>query len=527
MNPGRWLALAALTLLLAACQHDPALNFPPGAQVLHLASQDDVPTLDPAAGYDTASWSFEQALFDTLVRYADGSIALKPDLATSWESSPDATHFTFHLRHDARFSNGRVVTSGDLKYSLQRVLTPATRSKGIEYYRNILGAEDYIAGRANDVRGIATPDPYTISFTLRAPDPIFIHKLCMPFAAAVPREAVQRWGDDFSSHPVGSGAFELKQWRRGQYLVLTRNPYYFVRGQPRLDAVVERVGVNEELEWLQYRAGEVDVAGIPSADFPAVIKDPRLAPLILKIVSAATDYLGLNCQMAPLTDVRVRRAFNYAIDKRKLLALLNGRGVIAHDVLPPGLPGYDPDLAGYPYDPARARHLLAAAGVKAGFAPELWMRADQTMLLLGESIQQDLALVGINVRLKPVAWGPLLEAVRQPSTVALSLLGWEADFPDPENFLNVLFSKAQWGSNNDTFYYNPEVDRLMAQAAPLADLHQRLALYKQAEKLIVADAPWVFLYHPVTYVIRQPWVHGWVLNPMRPTRFEKVWISAH
>jgi ABC-type transport system substrate-binding protein len=526
MNFCRGLVLAAC-VLLASCQNNSALIFPPGAQVLHLASQDDVPTLDPAAGYDTASWSFEQALFDTLVRYADGSIALEPDLALSWESSPDATHFTFHLRHDARFSNGRAVTSADLKYSLQRVLTPATRSKGIEYYRNILGAEDYIAGRAGDVRGIATPDPYTISFTLSAPDPIFIHKLCMPFAAAVPREAVQRWGDDFSSHPVGSGAFELRQWRRGQYLVLVRNPYYFARGQPRLDAIVERVGVNEELEWLQYRAGEVDVAGIPSADFPAVIKDLRLAPLIHKIVSAATDYLGFNCQMAPFSDVRVRRAFNYAIDKHKLLALLNGRGVIAHDVLPPGLPGYDPELSGYPYDPARARGLLAAAGVKAGFAPELWMQADQTMLLLGESIQQDLALVGIDVRLKPVAWGPLLEAVRQPNSVPLSLLGWEADFPDPENFLNVLFSKAQWGSNNDTFYYNPKVESLLAQAAPLANPRRRLALYEQAEKLIVADAPWVFLYHPVTYVIVQPWVHGWVLNPMRPTRFEKVWLSPH
>lgn len=521
------IALAALAALLAACQRNPALHFPPGAQVLYLASQDDVPTLDPAAGYDTASWSFEQALFDTLVRYADASIALEPDLALSWESSSDATGFVFHLRHDARFSNGRAVTSADLKYSIQRVLDPATRSKGIEYYRNIAGAEDFIAGRARDVRGIATPDPYTISFTLTAPDPIFIQKLCMPFAAAVPREAVERWGDDFSSHPVGSGAFELKQWRRGQYLVLVRNPYYFAPDQPRLDALVERVGVNEELEWLQYQAGEVDVAGIPSAEFPAVMKNPRLARLTLKIISAATDYLGMNCQMAPFTDVRVRRAFNYAIDKQKLLELLNDRGVIARDVLPPGLPGYDPDLTGYPYDPARARQLLAAAGVKAGFAPELWMRADQTMLLLGESIQQDLALVGINVRLKPVAWGPLLEALRQPGAVPLALLGWEADFPDPENFLNVLFSKAQWGSNNDTFYYNPEVESLLAEAGPLADPRRRFALYDRAERLIVADAPWVFLYHPVTYVIRQPWVHGYVLNPMRPARFEKVWISPH
>jgi oligopeptide transport system substrate-binding protein len=121
----------------------------------------------------------------------------------------------------------------------------------------------------------------------------------------------------------------------------------------------------------------------------------------------------------------------------------------------------------------------------------------------------------------------LLEAVRQPRTVPLFNFGWEADFPDPENFLQVLFSKQQWGSNNDTFYNNPRVDALLEEAAPVSDLALRYHLYDQAEKIIVADAPWVFLYHPVTYVIRQPWVHGLILNPMRPARYDTVWLSAH
>jgi ABC-type transport system substrate-binding protein len=257
------------------------------------------------------------------------------------------------------------------------------------------------------------------------------------------------------------------------------------------------------------------------------MKTPRLKALTLRMVTLATEYLGMNCQMAPFTDVRVRRALNYAIDKRKLIAVLNGRGVVARGVMPPGLPGYDPNIQGYDYNPAAARRLLEAAGVPSGLAPILWMRADQTEMMIGQSIQQDLALVGVNVVLKPVAWGPLLEAVRQPKTVELVSLGWEADFPDPENFLEVLFAREQWGANNDTFYDNSAVNKILREAAPVSDDAQRYALYQEAEKIIISDAPWVFLYHPVTYVIRQPWVHGYVLNPIRPTRWEKVWLSPH
>ena len=172
-------ALAAAALWLAAASGAavggagcrgagaPAMPaFPPGAQVLHLAVQDDVPTLDPAAGYDTASWTFEQMIFDTLVRYSDGGVDLVPEIATSWDESPDARVFTFHLRRDARFTNGRAVTAADFKYEIERVLDPATRSKGMEYFREITGAAEFQAGHAHEVAGIATPDPWTIVFHL-------------------------------------------------------------------------------------------------------------------------------------------------------------------------------------------------------------------------------------------------------------------------------------------------------------------------------------------------------------------------
>ncbi len=529
MTPLRTALILLALVALAGCRSSTDdFGFPPDAMVLRLTSNDDVPTLDPAAGYDTASWTFEQAIFDTLVRYGDSDVVLHPGVATSWESSPDGTVFTFHLRNDVRFTNGRSLTAADFKYGIERVIDPANLSKGMEYYQTIVGAADFAAHRKPHVDGIETPDPFTLVFRLTGPDPIFPHKLSMPFASAVPREEVEKWGEDFSRHVVGSGPFKLREWIGGQRLVLEKNPDYRLGGIPRLDGIVEQVGVNGELEWLKFESGEIDVVeGIPPSEFPYVMKHPSLRKLTRSKTTVTTTYLGMNCQMPPFTNVRVRQAFNYAIDKKKLVAVLNGRGLVARGVLPPNLPGFDPGVRGYDYDPTKARALLESAHFPLALKPNLWFRADQTTVMLAESIQQDLALVGISISLKPVAWGPLLEAIRQPNNVELFMSGWEADFPDPENFLSVLLSRKQFGSNNDAFYTDPEVEKLLDEAAPITDMTKRYELYDQAQKIVIEDAPWVFLYHPVSYVICKPWVHDYVLNAMRPTRFDQVWLSKH
>ncbi len=521
-------AVVAMTfVMLTGCQPSTDnFGFPPTAKVLRLASNDDIPSLDPAAGYDTASWTFEQAVFDTLVTYGDADVELHPEVATSWESSPDGTVFTFHLRKDVRFSNGRSVTAADFKFGIERVIDPATLSKGMEYYQEIVGAEEFAAHRKAHVDGIETPDPYTMIFRLTGPDPIFPHKLAMPFASAVPREVVEKWGEDFSRHVIGSGAFKLREWIGGQRIVFEKNPYYWKKDEPRLDGIAQQLGVNGELQWLKFESSEIDVLeAIPPSEFPYVMKTPALRALTLNKSTVTTSYLGMNCQMAPFDDVRVRQAFNYAINKEKLIAVINGRGVVARGVLPPNLPGYDPEVRGYNYDPTKARELLEQAHFPRDFKPLLWFRADQTGEMLAESIQQDLALVGVGVALKPVAWGPLLEAIRQPKNVQLFMSAWEADFPDPENFLGVLLSRQQFGSNNDAFYTNPQVETLLDQAALITDMKKRYAIYDQAQRLIIADAPWVFLFHPVQYVMRKPWVHDYIMNPMRPTRFEPIWMS--
>jgi ABC-type transport system substrate-binding protein len=337
---------------------------------------------------------------------------------------------------------------------------------------------------------------------------------------------VARWGEDFGRHPIGSGPFLLQEWRSGRQLVFVRNPDYFVAGVPRLAGVVRLVGVNDDLGWLKFESGKLDIdLSIPPPEFPRVMADPHYQPLLRKETTMRTQYIGMNCAVAPFTDRRVRQAMNYAVNKEKLLRLISRRGVVAKGVIPPNMPGYNPAIVGYRFDPDHARELLAAAGFPHGFSTTLWVRLDDTTLRLAQAVQQDLADVQVDVRIKPVAWGPLLEAVRSPDLVPFFFLGWEADFPDPSNFLEVLMHSKNIGSNNDTRYNNPEVDRRLDEAARTVDPAARLALLQTVEQQVVDDAPWVFLYHPVSYALVSPRVRDFQLHPLRPPRVVRTWLA--
>jgi ABC-type transport system substrate-binding protein len=516
----------------AGCMRDDRLEWPPrvpGEQrggVLRLAVSEDVPTLDPAVGYDTLSWFFEQHLFETLVGYDDAN-ALVPALAERWELSPDRRLYRFTLRENLVFSDGTLLTAADAAGSIERVLEPRTRSQGAEYFRGIRGALEFVAGKTPHVSGLDAHDTRTLVIELAQADPLFLHKLALMFAAVVPVSLALELGDDFTNRPVGSGPFVLREWRRGERIVLARNPRYRRPDLPYVDGVVEQIGVNQELAWLMFESGELDVAPIPPADFPAVMRDPKRAGRITNATTLSSAYIGINCQMPPFDDRRVRQALNYAVDKAALIALLNGRGIAARGMVPPNLPGYAAEVAGYGFDPARARDLLTEAGLAQGFATELWTQSNDTDLKIAQKVQQDLARVGIKLRIKPVAWSSFLEAIRQPRTVPLFDLGWSADFPDPGNFLDVLFHSKNWDANNHTFYGSPVVDRLLDEARTLPDEQARYRLYSEAERLIVDDAPMIFLYHPITYVISHQRVHGYRIHAFLPPRVTEVWLDPN
>jgi peptide/nickel transport system substrate-binding protein/oligopeptide transport system substrate-binding protein len=253
------------------------------------------------------------------------------------------------------------------------------------------------------------------------------------------------------------------------------------------------------------------------------MRDPTQAALTVHATALDTMFIGLNCQMPPLDDRRVRQALNYAVNKAGVIALLNGRGVEAHGIVPPNMPGYHVDLAGYPYDPAKARALLAEAGLAAGFTTEIWTQGTDSDLKIAQKIQQDLTKVGVQLEIKSVAWSSFLEAIRQPKTVPVFDLGWSADFPDPSNFLDVLFHSG--GANNHSFYANPEVDRLLERARTMLDETARFGVDAEAERMIVDDAPIILLYHPITYVMHDGRVHDYAIHPLLPARLTDVWLD--
>jgi ABC-type transport system substrate-binding protein len=494
--------------------------------VLRLAAGDDVRTLDPAIGYDVVSWAFEAMIFSTLVDYDSGT-TIVPELAESWETSGDGKRFTFHLRQDVRFSSGRAFTAADVKYSLERLLKPSIHSQGAEFFQEIEGAEEYAAGNADGVRGIVVTGPHRVDLVLTAPDLLFLHKLAMPFASVVDREAVDRHGDvGFARNPAGTGAFVFAEWVYGQRLRLARNPTYFRPERPYLDGVELSIGASDQLAWFKYQRGELDISGIPSAEFTRVRADPRYRPVLLERTTLRTQYLGLNNELAPFDQVAVRQAMNFAVDKERLLDLIDRRGVVANGILPPDMPGYDPNRpVTYPYDPAAARRRLDEAGLAAGFVTTLWATRDDGALRIAQSVQQDLRAVGVDLRIKPVDFPALIEAIRHPRQVPIFLLGWEADFPDASNFLTVLLHSRGRGANNNAFYANPDVDRLLDEADATADPARRLALFQAAETQIMHDAPWIPLFHPVTFAVRHPRVRGYELHPLRPARIENTWLA--
>ena len=535
VDPQLLVPLSLIFLFLAvSCSGDArSERLRPGENVLRIAVPSDPRSLDPAIAYDVVTWPLVRTLFHGLVDY-DDELNLVPWHARSWSISEDGRTITFKLRQDIRFSNGRPITSEDFAYSLERILNPATRSPGQGFYRNIIGAGAFQDGSADRVSGLRTPDRETLEIELVHPDLPFLYCIAMPFAYAVPREEVERHGDRFGRYPVGGGPYTLAAWQRGTRMLLEKSPSYYRADEVRLEAIELMVGGDETLHMMMFERGELDIAsvtsaGIPDADFIRVMNDPVLRERVAHQPLNAIQYLSMNTEMPPFDNVNVRRAVNHAIDRKRIVRLISDRGILARGVLPPGMPGFNEALQGYDYDPEKARELLEEAGYPEGFTTELMITAQSGIdTKIGQAVQQDLAAVGIMVEIRPVTGPTRIEATGRRGAVPFSTFGWYQDYPDPSNFLDVLLNGdriTEVNSTNVAFYDNERVNALLNEASTSTDQAHRLALYQEAERLIVDDAPWVFLYYPQMYLLRQPWLKGLKLNPVWPIRYELMWIE--
>ncbi len=513
------------------------------ANTLRLGQGSDFRSLDPAVANDTVSVPIIRVLFQTLLDYDDG-VNLVPLTTEALPTlSKDGKTYTFHLRKDVHFSNGRAVTAEDYLYSWRRVMNPKTKSPWASFATDrIAGAQDYAEGKADDVKGLRAPDAYTLEVELIHPDLTLPYVVAMPFLAAVPREAVEdkavakeEWNDHFALHPVGNGPFVFKSWTRGLRMQFERDPHYWGPAAAAVDAIDIQFGLDSLTLQMMFERGELDLLDrIPSAAYVRLRHDPRWKPNFESLVFNGVLYLDMNCEMEPFTGPdgkKVRQAINYAVNKARLVQLGNGRYEVARGVVPPNMPNYHSLVKGYPYDPKKAKELLAEAGYseERPIHLELWLSSEGDQYSrMSQMIQQDLAEVGVEVKLNPVNYSVFNPAVSRRRSVAFSIYGWFQDFPDPSDFLDVLFSSKSISdveSNNLTFYSSPEADKLMEEADEETNPEKRMDLYAQAEKVIVDDAPVAPLVYPVENWLHQSWLKGFALHPVWLVRYEKLSIS--
>jgi ABC-type transport system substrate-binding protein len=412
------LVLLALLIVPAYGCHKTDEGRLPGYLYLRLNSN---PTnLDPALVTDVQGGAIAAKLFNGLVRFNE-SLDLVPDIARSWKLSDDHVTYTFQLRTDARFSNGRMITAQDFKYSFERVLTPASKAPLTWVLDRIEGADRCMAGTTESVSGIRVMNDRTLVIKLRQPFGPFLSLLAMTTAYVVPREEVERLGQDFGTRPVGSGPYVLTEWKHGQHLELTARKDYF-EGRPKLAGIYYRVIPEDLTAVMEFETGHLDVLQIPSSEYTRYTTDPAWRGQVYGAPGLNSYFLGLNCSHPPFSDIRVRQAVNMAIDRKRILnTVFEKRGVLADGPIPPGLwkrRVLMQNGEGYAFDPVKAKKLIREAGAE-GKTIKIYITADPEVLDIVEVIQNYLDQAGLHAEIVQLDWSAFKQAVNdgEPDTM--------------------------------------------------------------------------------------------------------------
>jgi ABC-type transport system substrate-binding protein len=456
--------------------------------------------LDPALVQYTDSAEYVVEIFSGLVTL-NAQLEVVPDLAERWVIQPDGRTYTFYLREEARFHDGRPVTAADVAYSLQRACDPSTGSSvaGV-YLGDIVGAREVLEGRAEQIRGVQVVDDHTLRLTIDEPKTYFLAKLTYSTAFVVDRDNVGQ--PEWATRPNGTGPFRLVEYT-SERIVLERNDRFY-REAPRVKRVVFVLSGGSPMS--MYENGELDIAAVGPSDVERV-RDPA-NPLHAQLVTVPqldVYYLAFDVTQPPFDDAKVRQAVSLAIDRQKLAdVVLQGMARPAQGIVPPGMPDYERERSLLGFDAERARRLIEES-VYADVTrlPPVTLSIGGTSGELPAHIEAIVAMLHDNLGVKLGVEQSDDVFAQQPQ---LFVGGWSADYPDPEDFLDILFHSES--DLNRMQYSNPEVDRLLEDARIEIDPQRREKLYQQAEEAILADAPWVPLWHSVDYVLTKPYVKG-------------------
>ncbi len=468
-------------LLITGCQsaQEEALTLVTEGQVLNLYGVDPH-TLDPAVSGEMTSHEYIMQLFSGLVRL-DDNLGPAPDIALKWQVSDDGMTYTFYLRHEVRFQDGREVKAEDFKYSWERACNPGTGSQtAATYLGDIVGAREVLAGKSKEISGVRVIDDYTLQVIIDAPKSYFLSKLTYPTAFVVDRVDVES-GGEWWRKPNGTGPFKLRQWDERNLLVLEKNELYY--GElAKVDFVAFYLWGGVPMN--MYETGKIDVTSVHSG----------------------------------------------YIDKDKLVSLVFRNLVQGADgILPPGLPGFNKDLSGLNYDVNRARELIAASKYgDVSRLPPITITTSGWGGLISQGLEAIIyewrTNLGVEVKVRQLEPQRFLYHLRQEKD-EMFLMGWVADYPHPQDFLDVLFHSC--ADINYGEYSNPEIDAWLEMAGIEPDSNISLALYQQAEQKLVEDAACLPLWFGQNYILIKPYIKGYSLNPLGFPTLSSVSVEPH
>ena len=492
---------------------------------LRLAGSDPV-TMDPHVAGDSGSAEFIVEIFSGLLTISP-ELNVELDLAESFEVSDDGLVYTFTLRDDINFHQGRRVTAEDVRWSLERAASRELASPtALAYLGDIIGVRERFYEGAETITGIEVIDDRTIQFTIDEPKPYFIAKLTYPTAFIVDRQQIEANPRGWTRRPNGTGPYRLQEWRLGQRIVLQANSRYHL-GAPLIEEVLYELAGGSTLT--RFENGELDVSSIGVNDIDRA-RDPEsdLGPLYQVFPQFTISYLALNTNVPPFDDVNVRRALGFSIN-RTLIAEVTFNNMLAPatGILMPELPGYTPGDKTFTFDPDEARRLLAAS--KYGSAenlPEIVLTevggGAEGRIDTQAFIQQWKEELGIDVRIEQTDFATIL-ARQDEGSLQMFNAGWIMDYPDPEDILDLKFYSGS--ALNDVNYSNADVDAILEEARIEQDPGRRLELYQQAEILIIEDAAWLPLYFSQSHVVINEDVEGWFEPPMVIPRLRFVRVN--
>lgn len=477
-----------------------------------LGSDPIVDELDPALQNDSAA-DYAGHLYSGLVRLSP-DLAIEPDLAETWELSPDGTVYTFTLRADTAFADGAPLTAADVKYSWERAAHPDTNSQTAgTYLGDIVGVEAMLAGEVATIEGVRVVDDRTLVVTIDEPKPYFLAKLTYPTAFVVDQFDIASGGEEWMYYPNASGPYRVREYHPDEAIIFERNEAY--HSPPQMPYILYSFNIPGN-RLSRFAAGEIDMAGIGGEELVLVREpDHPLHEDLHSKVSLCTTYLQFDNQLPPMDHPDVRRAFAMAIDRETFVQRLGNDAVIpAGSILPPGLPGHSAAMSDVSYDPAAARALLdsvTAAGelppvilstVGHGYGDDPYHSA--LIAMWGE-------VLGVDVTLEYLDPVEYTRAARRRNGQIVSR-GWCADYPDPENFLDMLFHSES--DFNLSAYRNPLVDALLIEARTEQDMDHRLELYQDVERMLLEDVAALPIWHSLWSVVVNPRVQGFQLAPM-------------